>query len=192
MTTLFNQTQFKELISLAKIHSPALFYPIFLLIFDAAADVTELINLKWQDVHFKNKTISLNPSKDLQLRDIIVSEALISALSRLPNTHTNIFTNLQNKPFPQQALGKELKLFIRQTNYNKNLTLKNLHTSYIYNFIQKGSSIQNLQKILGHKNQIQTLAHLKTVTKNQNLHILNAHKAVQEYAISINTNTQNT
>lgn len=158
---LFDENQFREVIEKARQHSPAIFYPIFLLIFETAAKACDILELRWKDLNLVKGAIALNRSKELRPREFKMSEQLIAALSTNERIHEFIFTNLEGQPFRKHSLGRELKRFQRQAGLDTTWMPRDLRTSYGVNHIKRGGSVIELQKIMGHSSHYLTQAVFK-------------------------------
>jgi integrase len=145
------KTDVKNFIQIAKKFSPALFYPIFVLISETAAKTSDILNLKWRDLNLKTGSISLVHSKDLQPRNFVMSEELMNAIKRVQPIGNFVFTSLEGKPLQKHILSRELKRLQRRTQLSAKWGLIDLRASFAAHFLQSGGSIKNLQKIMGHK-----------------------------------------
>lgn len=142
--------QFSHLIKISKINSPSLFYPIFLLIYETASKTEDILNLKWQDINFKNKTLIFPRSKNIQNRDFEISDELINAFKSVNKIHDYVFTNLRSQPLNKISLGKELKRFKANLGLGYNFALRDLRITYAAHFLMRKGSFNELQKIMGH------------------------------------------
>jgi integrase len=138
------------LIDTARRFSPALFYPIFLLIHETAAKTSDIVELRWKDISFKDRTIQLIHSKELQRRKFDISQKLAEALQRIDRSHEHVFTSLEGQPLQNQILGRELKRLKLQLGIQSTWGLADLRSSHGANFLQAGGSTEDLQKIMGH------------------------------------------
>ena len=149
---IFSKKETLEFISLAKKYSPALFYPIFLLVHETAAKTSDILNLHWKDINFKTQTMELFRSTELQKRSFSVSDELIEAFQRIDIVSDHVFTNLEGLPLKKHILGRELKKFQTQAGLDTKWNLLDLITSFGLAFLKAGGNIEDLQKIMGHQN----------------------------------------
>jgi integrase len=154
---LFEDKAIQDFIKTAKLHSPALFYPIFLLIHETAAKTSDILVLQWKDINFKTGKMDLFRSKELQPRSFYISEELLQALQKIERVNDHVFTSLQGLPMKKYILGRELKKFQRHVGYAMTWGLRDLRASYGVNFLKRGGSIKDLQKIMGHIRPYQTV-----------------------------------
>lgn len=150
------ESEIKQILRLAKKFSPALFYPIFLLIHETAAKTSDIESLQWKDLNLKTRVLSLVHSKELQARTFIMSDELAVAISRMHRASAFVFTSLEGKPVRQYILARELKRFQRQVKIETTWGLRDLRASHAANFLRAGGTIEALQKIMGHVRPYQT------------------------------------
>lgn len=153
---LFTEEEIRAFIEKARTLSPAFFYPIFLLIHETAAKASDILRFQWKDVHFKTNTVELIRSPDLQARSFTVSDDLLLALRMIERCGDTVFTTLDGRPQQRHILGRELKRFQRQAGYSTKWCLKDLRASHGVNFLKRGGTTRELQKIMGHVRPYQT------------------------------------
>ena len=145
-----------DFIQRAKKLSPALFYPIFLLIQETAAKTSDILALQWKDIIFKTNVIEFHRSKELQKRSFGVSSDVIAAIRKIDRISDYVFTNLEQQPLQKHIISRELKRFQRQAGFETTWGLRDLRASYGANFLKRRGSITDLQKIMGHIRPYQT------------------------------------
>lgn len=147
---------FIEVIRLAKRQSPALFYPIFLLIRETAAKSGDIIKLQWKNVNLKTRAVELIHLTEPQRRGLPISEELVTALTKIERVGPNVFTGMNGRELYMQILIRELRRFQRRANLSPDWTISDLRTTVAANFLRKGGTIRELQKLLGHTHWQQT------------------------------------
>lgn len=143
--------QIQELLSGAKLYSPGFLHPVILLITETAANTSDIINLKWSDVDFKNCRVSFHENDRVQNRNLEISETLVKALKSLDQVSDFVFTNLEGRPFRKEILVRELRILKRQLEIQEDWVYRDLRYSYAVNFLKAGGEITALQQILGHQ-----------------------------------------
>jgi integrase len=147
---IFEEKVTRDFILRAKKLSPALFYPIFLLIQETAVKTSDILVLQWKDINLKTNTIEFHRSKELQRRSFVVSSDLIEAIRIIDRANDHVFTNLEGQPLQKHIISRELKRFQRQAGLDTKWGLRDLRASYGANFLKRGGSITDLQKNMGH------------------------------------------
>ena len=141
----------------AKKHSPGFLYPIILLINETALRTNEIINLKWNQIDFKNKFISLPEGENIRLRKLDLTDELVSAIKRIDQISQYVFTTLEGRQLRKEILVRELKILKRKIDLvDTKWVFRDLRFSYAVNFLKAGKDIKDLQVILGHKHLLMT------------------------------------
>jgi integrase len=148
---ILSKAEIKDYIQKAKKFSPALFYPIFILISETAAKSADILKLQWKDLNQKTRAINLDRSSELQARNFILSDELLAAIKRVQPVGDFVFTNLEGKQLQKHILSRELKRFQRRVQISTNWGLKDLRSSFAAHHLKEGGSIKGLQKLMGHK-----------------------------------------
>jgi len=147
---VFDEKVICDFILKAKRLSPALFYPIFLLIQEAAVKTSDIASLQWKDINFKISTVEFHRSKELQKRSFTISSEVIEAIRKIDRVSDHVFTNLEGRPLQKYIISRELKRFQRQAGLSTTWGLRDLRASYGANFLKHGGTINDLQKVMGH------------------------------------------
>jgi len=154
--TILSDHEIRSAIRLAKKYSPALFYPIFLLVNETAAKTADIIALQRKDANLKTRVLSLVRSTELQPRTFIMSDDLMTAIKALEPAGEFVFTSLEGKKLERSILGRELKRFQRHVKLPTTWGLRDLRASFAARLLRAGGSIEALQKIMGHVRPYQT------------------------------------
>jgi integrase len=147
---------------LLKACSPYL-YPIVLCALHTGMRKSELLNLRWVDVDFKRRQIVIRSNsgyhtKNYDYRYVGINSTLYRVLSVLPKLCEYVFTyrgqRIKDVKKALQAAYKKAKL-----NYGG---LHILRHTFATNLIKKGTELEKIQQLLGHKHFSTTLqyAHL--------------------------------
>ena len=143
---------------------------------------SELINLRWADIDFRNKLISVQANleavyhpKGYRPRSIPVSKELEGILLDLPQKGTFVFDSGRNAPaHTADYYTKEFqKLLSKLGILNANLhTLRHTFASYL---VMNGTDIRTVQDLLGHSTVKVTeqYSHLSPVHRLKALETLN-------------------
>ena len=150
--TILTKDEIERIIKLAKEYSPGHFYPILLAFVETAAKTNEIINLTWDSIDFKNKTITFPCGTDLTERSIPISSELVRCLLLKRPTSDIVFTNLYKNKFRKKQLTNTLFEFQSRYDMKKKWRYFDLRHSFAYLFLSNGGEIKKLQRIMGHAN----------------------------------------
>jgi integrase len=150
---------------------------------------SEMINLHWGDIDFAQKTIRIQSNGDFRTkagkrRVIAVGETVMEILAKLRpanfDNSTYVFT-LKGKQIQPALLTKKLKKAVKASKVeNQRLHFHSLRHTFASWLAQKGTSIYEIQKLLGHTDikTTQIYAHLlpnelhKTVAQLEGMVVL--------------------
>lgn len=129
----------------------------------------ELINLKWQSILFDQGLIVLDNSyflnKSRKIRTIPMNQIVTRILiqRKRANESSNVFT-YKGEAIKQDFIIHKFKKFIRKAGLNDALNFHSLRHTYASWLVQKGASIYQVSKLLGHADvkTTQIYAHLAT------------------------------
>lgn len=141
---------FKKIVQDAKLHSPGFLYPMLLLVSETAAKTSDLLNLKWRDLDFKNKKVHFHASEKIQSRHLDISDDLVAAFKKTDQISENFFTNLEGRPLRKEVLVRELRIMKRQLSITEDWVFRDLRYSYGVNFLKAGGEMTLLKEIMGH------------------------------------------
>lgn len=122
----------KALLEGAKKRSPGFLYPMLLLVNETALKTTELIDLKWKDLDFKNKTVRLHEAVKIQRRDLPLSAELVSIIKQVDQISEHVFTNLEGRPLRKEILVRELRTLKKQLGLTEDWVFRDLRYSFYF------------------------------------------------------------
>ena len=117
----------------------------------------ELITLEWSQVDFKNRIIILDNrntlTKSKRIRTIplnIISLQILNKRERY--NRPNLIFTFSNKPIKPDYLSRKFKDYIISAGLNSKLTFHSLRHTFASWLVQRGVSIYQVSKLLGHSN----------------------------------------
>ena len=128
-------------------------YPIVLTLLETGMRVSELVNLRWEDVDFKRRNIKIESKKDWHTKSyrprmIPVREKLLEIMKSLAKKGDYVFTNDDGGKFTNN-LDRLWYKTIKKTP----LKIVNLHTlrhTYASHLVMKGVPLVTVKELLGH------------------------------------------
>jgi len=117
----------------------------------------EITNLRWSDIDFHHRQITIKNSDQFQTktgknRCVPMNELVVSMLSRKELTQRfceNVF-QLQGQRMGQEYLSKSFKRYVRLVGLNDKIHFHSLRHTFATWLVQDGVSIYEVQKLLGH------------------------------------------
>ena len=105
---------------------------------------SEILNMRWKDVCFEKKIVTLNETKNGSLREVPLSRNAMSLLFQLPRSDHKVFT------ISEYALRQSWERLVKRANI-ENLRFHDLRREATSRFFEKGLSIPEVALITGHK-----------------------------------------
>lgn len=140
------------------------------LMYSAGLRVSELINLKVKDLNLKEKYGFVRNGKGNKDRLFIIADKLERVLIQLTagrNKEENLFINNSGKKYSVSSLQKIVKNAAKIAKLGwKEIHCHTLRHSFATHLIENGSSLSEVQSLLGHKSPETTQVYLHTASKN--------------------------
>ena len=141
----------------------------------------ELLTLSWNQIDFKNKFLLLDNqqhiTKSKRVRSIPLNIKAMQVLTdREIDKNGNLIFTFEGKALTPDYVTRKFKAYVIKAGLNPKLTLHSLRSTFASWLIQKGVSITNVSKILGHSSVRVTEAHyafLRPADLIESVNILN-------------------
>lgn len=163
---------------------------IYLFAFYSGCRINEILNLKWNAIDFAERIVRVKndgefTTKSKKERVIPINNHLFENLkNRLPkvNTITNdcyVFTDIKGKKFRPDTVSKKFKKTVRdaakEISIDSNIHFHTLRHSFASCLVQRGVSIYEVSKLLGHSDikVTEIYAHLKPENLRNAVELLN-------------------
>lgn len=129
--------------------------PIITVALNTGMRKSELLNLKWEDINFHNKTILVRNSKNNEARVIPMNEPVYLALkiSYTPGKEY-VFNTKDGTPHRELKTGFNASLIRAGI---KDFRFHDLRHTFASHLAMKGCNLQTIQKLMGHKDFKMTL-----------------------------------
>ena len=105
---------------------------------------SEILNMRWKDVCFEKKIVTLNETKNGSLREVPLSRNAMSLLFQLPRSDHKVFT------ISEYALRQSWERLVKRANI-ENLRFHDLRREATSRFFEKGLNVPEVALITGHK-----------------------------------------
>jgi len=140
----------------------------------------ELIMLEWSQINFKDRILVLSNhnhlTKSKKIRTVPLSIKTMQILtSREMKKKGNLVFTFNNKPINQNFISHEFKRNVREAQINPKLNFHSLRHTFASWLVQRGVSIYEVSKLLGHSNISVTeiYSHLRAEDLRTAINVLN-------------------
>jgi site-specific recombinase XerD len=148
--------EIEKLLDSVKKYSPGYLYPIIRLFAETGAKVTEVIELKWNQVDVVRRKVQFPGTDRSQGRVTPISEELAGLLSPKQCESGVVFRTFYREPFTRVKLTRAINEFKARGLYRRPWNLLDLRHSFGVNFLASGGSLRDLQALMGHANVFDT------------------------------------
>jgi integrase/recombinase XerC len=135
-------------------------HAILELFYSSGLRLSELVNLKIEDINFSDEIISVL-GKGKKMRIVPIGKEAIQALrkwiksrSQLNNVANNsvLFLTKQTKELTQRAVQYRLKFWAKKQGISENIHPHLLRHSFASHLLQSSQDLRAVQELLGHEN----------------------------------------
>lgn len=148
--------EIEKLLEAVKKYSPGYLYPIIKLFAETGAKVTEVVELKWNQVDCVKCTVQFEGTDRSQKRTVPISEELATMLSKNQKETGVVFKTFYRESFTRVKLARAINEFKAKGLYRREWNLLDLRHSFGANFLAQGGSLRDLQLLMGHSNVFDT------------------------------------
>ena len=148
----------------------------YIIAFYSGCRISELLNIRWEDVDFANNKICIknhqnHNTKSLLQRDIPMHPKVKETIETLPGVNEFI---LQGHYDRRRLSGKFKEIVKKCTDVNQEMKFHGLRHSFASNLVRKGISLYIVQQLLGHSDSsvTQIYSHLKNESLKEAIKIL--------------------
>ncbi len=124
---------------------------IIMMLYSSGLRVSELANLKWDDIEFNEKIAWVRHGKGRKDRMIVLSEHLLKDLSKAEKVSKYVFPG-RNGPITTRNIQKIISSTAKNAGLNKKVTPHTLRHSFATHLLENGTDIRMIQELLGHSN----------------------------------------
>ena len=132
------------------------------LLYSAGLRVSELVNLKTQEINFNEKTGWVRKGKGSKDRLFSISETLSVDLDSYLKNRQNVYVFSKDKPLTTRNIQKIIKGMKEKSGIKKKITPHTLRHSFATHLLEQGTDIRVIQALLGHSslNTTQVYTHI--------------------------------
>lgn len=159
-----NILTFKETLALIQSTEQNLYRVLFLMIYSLGLRLTEATKIKWEQVNFERRTITIL-GKGNKERSIPFGNWLLEELKALEPGKGYIFLSRVRKGRPISDIRKPLQEAKKAAKITKRVHAHLLRHSFATHLLEKGTDLRVIQKLLGHA-EVQTTQWYTQVSTN--------------------------
>lgn len=134
----------------------------------------ELLNLKWEDINLDTKTIIIKSSDNYRvkcgkMRVLPLNKVATDLLTEFPDRSGLVFRGKRGGIANGNFVSRKFREVIRSSDLDQRLHFHSLRHSFASLLVKKGTSLFQVQKLLGHSSSRVTeiYAHLQTSDMHQ-------------------------
>ncbi|EMY5634143.1 phage integrase family protein [Staphylococcus pseudintermedius] len=130
-------------------------YALILVLLDTMARISEVLNIKYEDIDFNNNSIYLSKTKNKKFRFVNFSNKTKRVLKEYIEANDGfscdyVFTTVNDTQLNSEAFRKQLRHYIKKFNIKNNFSCHAFRHTGATEFIKNGGDVRVLQIILGH------------------------------------------
>lgn len=137
---------------------------IITIMYSGALRVSEIINLKINDIDTLNKKINIKSAKGKIDRFVPLSEKLICLMRqywKIYKTNTYLFEGATGNKYSASSVQNIIKTTTKKLGIRKKISTHSIRHSAITHLIKNGTNLRVVQKLAGHKNINTTANYVK-------------------------------
>ncbi|RME55589.1 integrase [Candidatus Woesearchaeota archaeon] len=133
----------------------------------AGLRVSEIINLKWQDIDFNRNIIHLKLAKGKKDRIVMLSQKVKDGLLYLDQNRSGyVFLTNRGTKYTARTIQKIIENAAKKAGIKKRTTPHSLRHSFATHLLENGTDIRYIKDLLGHANVSTTLIYTKVSNKD--------------------------
>jgi len=137
------------------------------IMYSAGLRVSEIINLKWEDIDFSRNIIHLKLAKGGKDRIVMLSPKVKKTLLMFTKEKAGlVFESNRNKKYSLTTIEKVVSNAARKAGIKKKATPHSLRHSFATHLLEKGTDIRYIKDLLGHARVETTMIYTKVSNKD--------------------------
>ncbi len=143
---------------------------ILLLAYGAGLRVSEICNLKWQDLDFDHHKIIVKSGKGKKDRKVMLPYSIVDYIEiykDLYKTKPYVFEGqIKGEPYSPESCRSVMRNAVKKANINKKVSMHSLRHSFATHLLESGTDIRFIQEFLGHNSLKTTTIYTHVSQKN--------------------------
>ncbi|MBN2457524.1 tyrosine-type recombinase/integrase [Candidatus Woesearchaeota archaeon] len=134
--------------------------------YGAGLRLSEIIDLRWEDIALSRNLIHLKRSKGKKDRVVMLSPKIKKVLKSLGIGSGLVFVSSRNKKYSSRSIETIIKNAAEKAGIQKNVTPHTLRHSFATHLLENGTDIRYIRDLLGHSDISTTLIYTKVSNRN--------------------------
>ena len=158
-----------EVICLLRVTQNLKHKTILALIYSAGLRISELINLKIEDLKIDRKQIHIKNAKGRKDRYVVLAESTLPLLHNYLNTYKPTFYLIEGRDkqgYTASSIRKFMNLSCKKAGLLGKVTPHTLRHSYATHLIESGVGLRHIQELLGHSSPKTTMIYTHIARKD--------------------------
>jgi site-specific recombinase XerD len=127
---------------------------LLLIGYGAGLRVSEIVNLKWQDILFTEHKIHIKNAKGMKDRMVMLPFSIVKTLELYKQTYNGkhyVFEGqFASEPYTTRSTQKVMKKALEKSGLSKKATVHTLRHSFATHLLENGTDVRYIQNFLGH------------------------------------------
>jgi len=135
----------------------------------------EIVNLKWDDVDFRNRILYIETTKNGEKREVAMNDYLTETLKSIKRNDVSLYVFCDKEGKPYYDFRKSFATALEKAGI-KDFRFHDLRHSFASNLIMKGVDLTTVRELLGHKSIDMTLrySHLSPDHKSKAVKVMDS------------------
>ena len=122
---------------------------------NTGARLSEIINVRWSDVNFQDKTVRISNKEDFHTkskreRTIPINAETFELLFGMERKGEYVFSTLVGKKRDKHFVSRRFKEYLRKIDMDEGYSFHSLRHAFASHLVQKGVSLYIVKELLGH------------------------------------------
>jgi len=139
------------------------------MIYSAGLRISELLNLRLQDIDFNRQQVFISPSKGRKDRVVILAESMLPLISNYISSFRPKIYFIEGQyggKYSAESVRRFLKRSCHKSGITKRVTPHTLRHSYATHLLENGIDIRYIQELLGHSSPETTMIYTHVARKD--------------------------
>ena len=135
--------------------------------YSAGLRVSEIINLKWEDIDFNRNLVHIKKAKGKKDRIVMLSQKVKESLQALSQNKSGyVFITNRGGKYTQRTIQKIMENASIKAGIKKSISPHTLRHSFATHLLENGTDIRYIRDLLGHSDIRTTLIYTKVSNKD--------------------------